>query len=92
MKNFWKTLLIQTILCPILAATEKFKRYSSILKTKGKAKIQNKFCFKHITCKEVKGIINDINTKSATQKGNLPVKVIKEEHRYFFPIITNLEF
>ena len=39
---------------PILRATGKCKRYRSILKVKENTKIQNQFCFKHVTSKDYK--------------------------------------
>lgn len=62
----------------ILLATEKCKRHPSILKIKEKNKIQNQFRLKHVTSKQVKRIIKDIEHQKPTQKGDIPVKVTKE--------------
>ena len=55
----------------------RFYKTTFVLKFWNK-KIRNKLCFNHIISKEIKRIIKDTNTKTATQKGNLPVEVIKE--------------
>lgn len=62
----------------ILLATEKCKRHTSILKIKEKNKIQNQFRLKHVTSKQVKRIVKDIEHQKPTQKGDVPVKVTKE--------------
>ena len=38
---------------PILSATEKYKSHLSIIKIKENAIIQNHFCLKHVTSKEL---------------------------------------
>ena len=38
---------------PILSATEKYNSHLSIIKIKEKANVQNHFCLKHVTSKEL---------------------------------------
>ena len=69
----------------------------SLKSNKFKSKIQNWFYFKHLISKDIKDIKEikkDINTKKPptkknTQKGDLPVKVIKG-NIIFFSIIKNI--
>ena len=63
---------------PILAATEQFKRLLSTYKIKEKAKIKKQFCFKHVTCTEVKRIINDINHKKPLKKVISQLKLLRK--------------
>lgn len=64
----------------ILLATEKCKRHPSILKIKEKNKIQNQFRLKHVTSKQVKRIIKDIEHQKPTQKGDTQLKLLRKTY------------
>ena len=64
---------------PIIAAVHKYERHPSILKVKEKLKIHDLFSFYHFNPDKVSKIIENVDSKKATQQGDVPVGIIKEK-------------
>ena len=62
---------------PVLKAIKKYKNHPSILRIKGSFKYPKVFLFKYFNVEDVKREINDISSKKATPKGDIPVKILK---------------
>ena len=54
-----------------------YKNYPSILQIKSSFKDPNVFSFKYFNLGDMKREINNINSKKATPKGDIPVKILK---------------
>ena len=48
---------------PVIAAFQKYKRHSSILKIKKHLRVENHFDFKHIDHKKMAAVLKDLNAK-----------------------------
>ena len=59
---------------PVLKAIKKHKNHPSILRIKSSFKHPKVFSFKYFNVEEVKREINNLNSKKATPKGDIPVK------------------
>ena len=62
---------------PILKAIIKYKNHPSILRIKNSFKHPKVFSFKYFNVEDVKREINNLNSKKATPKGDIPVKILK---------------
>ena len=74
----------------IIATILKYKRHSSILKIKEKFKNHELFSFYHVNCNKMLKIIENIDSKRATQQGDIPVKIIKENKFTFSKILSEM--
>ena len=59
---------------PVLKAIKKYKNHPSILGIKSSFKHPKVFSFKYFNVEEVKREINNLNSKKATPKGDIPVQ------------------
>ena len=73
---------------PIIAAIEKYKRLSSILKIKKQIRIENYFDIKHIDDKKMAEILKDLNVKKAKQENDIPIKLIKKNIDLFAFVLS----
>ena len=62
---------------PVPKAIEKYKNHPSILQIKSSFKHPKVFSFKYFNVEDVKREINNLNSKKATPKGDIPVKILK---------------
>ena len=62
---------------PVLKAIKKYKNHSSILRIKRSSKHPKVFSFKYFNVEDVQREINNLNSKKATPKGDIPVKILK---------------
>ena len=62
---------------PVLKTIKNYKNYPSILQIKSSFKDPNVFSFKYFNLGDMKREINNINSKKATPKGDIPVKILK---------------
>ena len=62
---------------PVLKAIKKYKNHPSILRIKSCFKYPKVFLFKYFNVEDVKREINNISSKKATPKGDIPVKILK---------------
>ena len=73
---------------PVLKAIKKYKNHSSILRIKSSFKHSKVFSFKYFNVKDVKREINNLNSKKATLKGDIPVKILKWNSDIIAPALT----
>ena len=64
---------------PVLKAIKKYKNHPSILRTKGSFKHPKVFSLKYFNVEDIKREINNLNSKKATPKGDIPVKILKSK-------------
>ena len=69
---------------PIIAAIHKCKGHPSVLKIKEQLKKYDLFSFYHVNPNKMLKIIENIDSKKATQHGDIPVRIIKENKFIFF--------
>ena len=69
---------------PVLKAIKKYKNHPSILRIKSSFKHPKVFSFKYFNVEDVKRETNNLNSKKATPKGDILVKILK----WNFDIIT----
>ena len=62
---------------PIIAAVDKYNRHPSILKIKEKVKKHDIFSFYHVNPPKKLKILQDIESKKATQQGDIPIRIVK---------------
>ena len=72
---------------PVIAAIQKYKRHSSILKIKKHIRAENYFDFKHIDDKKMAAVLN---AKKAKQENDIPIKIIKENIELFSSVLSNM--
>ena len=72
---------------PVITAIQKYKRHSSILKTKKHIRIETYFDFKHIDDKKMAAVLN---AKKAEQKNDIPIKLIKENTELFSSVLSSM--
>ena len=70
---------------PFIAAIHKYKRHPSILKIKEQLKKEDLFSFYHVNPDKMLKIIENIDSKKATQHGDIPVRIIKSFSQKFYP-------
>ena len=75
---------------PIIAAVHKYERHPSILKVKEKLKIHDLFSFYHFNPDKMSKIIENIDSKKATQQGDIPVRSIKETKSIFSKVLSEI--
>ena len=75
---------------PIIAAIEKYKRLSSILKIKKQIRIENYFDIKHIDDKKMAEILKDLNVKKDKQENDIPIKLIKKNIDLFAFVLSRI--
>ena len=75
---------------PIIAAVHKYERHPSILKIKEKLKKHDLFSFYHVNPDKMLKIIENINSKKATQQGDIPVRIIKENKFPFSKVLSEI--
>ena len=75
---------------PIIAAVRKYERHPSILKIKEKFKKHEHFYFYHANPDKMLKIIENIDSKKATQQGDIPVKIIKENNFTFSKVLSEV--
>ena len=75
---------------PIIAAIHKYKRHPSILKIKEQLKKDDLFSFYHINPNKMLKIIENIDSKKATQHGDIPVRIIKENKFIFSKVLSEI--
>ena len=62
---------------PVLKAIKKYKNHPSILRIKSSFKHPKVFSFKYFNVEDVKRETNNLNSKKATPKGDILVKILK---------------
>ena len=62
---------------PVLKTIKKYKNHPSILQIKSSFKYPKVFSFKYFHVEDIKSEMNNINSKKATPKGDIPVKILK---------------
>ena len=62
---------------PVLKAIKKYKNHQSILRIKSSLKHPKVFSFKYFNVEDVKRETNNLNSKKATPKGDILVKILK---------------
>ena len=75
---------------PIIAAIHKYKRHPSILKIKEQLKKSDLFSFYHVNPDKMLKIIENIDSKKATQHGDIPVRMIKENKFIFSKVLSEI--
>ena len=75
---------------PILAAANKYKRHPSILQIKEKVKKHDLFSFYNINPDKMLKILQNIDFKEATQQGDIPVRIIKENKFTFSKMLSEM--
>ena len=73
---------------PVLKAIKKYKNHPSILRIKSSFKHPKVFSFKYFNVEDVKREINNLNSKKATPKGDIPVKILKWNSDIIAPALT----
>ena len=73
---------------PVLKAIKKYKNHPSILRIKSFFKYPKVFSFKCFYVEDVKRQINNISSKKATPKGDIPVKILKWNSDIIAPVLT----
>ena len=73
---------------PVIKAIKKYKNHPSILQIKSSFKHPKVFSFKYFNVEEVKREINNLNSKKATPKGDIPVKIVKWSSDIIAPALT----
>ena len=73
---------------PVLKAIKKYKNYPRILRIKSSFKYPKVFSFKCFNVEDVKREINNISSKKATPKGDIPVKILKWNSDIIAPVLT----
>ena len=73
---------------PVLKAIKKYKNDPSNLRIKSSFKHPKVFSFKYFNAEDVKRKINNLNSKKATPKGNIPVKILKWNSDIIAPALT----
>ena len=73
---------------PVLKSIKKCKSHPSILRIKRPFKHPKVFSFKYFNAEDVKREINNSNTKKATPKGAIPVKILKCNSDIIAPALT----
>ena len=74
---------------PIIAAVHKYERHPSILKIKEKFK-KHDLSFYHVNPDKMLKIIENIDSKKATQHGDIPVRIIKENKFIFSKVLSEI--
>ena len=69
---------------PVIAAAHMYERHPSILKIKEKVKKHDLFPFYHVNPDKMLNILQNIDSKKATQQGDIPVRIMKESKFTFF--------
>ena len=72
----------------IIAAVHKYERHPSILKIKEKFKKHDLFSFYHVNPDKMLKIIENIDSKKATQQDVIPVGIIKENKFTFSKVLS----
>ena len=72
----------------VLKATKKYKNHPSNLRIKSSLKHLKVFSFKYFNVQDVKREINNLNSKKATPKGDIPVKILKWNSDIIAPALT----
>ena len=75
---------------PVIAAIHKYERHPSILKIKEKFKKHDLFSFYHVNPDKMLKIIENIDSKKATQQGDIPVRIIKENKFTFSKVLSEI--
>ena len=75
---------------PIIAAIHKYKRHPSILKIKEQLKKDDLFSFYHVNPDKMLKIIENIDSKKATQHGDIPVRIVKESKFIFSKVLSEI--
>ena len=75
---------------PIIAPVCKYKRHPSILKIKEKVKKYDHFSFYHVSHDKMLKILQNIDSKKATQQGDISVRIIKENQFTFSKILSEM--
>ena len=91
-KNFNNSRFSEELLFddPIIAATHKYKIHPSILKIKEQLKKYDLFSFYHVNPDKMLKIIENIDSKKATQHGDIPVRIIKENKFIFSKVLSEI--
>ena len=74
----------------IIAAVYKYKKYLSILKIKEKVKRHDLFSFYRVNPDKMLKILQNIDSKKATQQCDIPVRIIKENKFMFSKILSEM--
>ena len=74
----------------IIAAVHKYERHPIILKIKEKVKKHELFSFYHVNPYKMLNIFQNIDSKKATQQGDIPVRIIKENKFTFSKILSEM--
>ena len=75
---------------PIIAAVHKYKRHPSILKIKENVKKHDLFSFYHVNSDKMLKFFQNIDSKKATQEGDIPVRTIREKKITFSKILYQM--
>ena len=75
---------------PIIGAIHKCKRHPSILKIKEELKKYDLFSSYHVNPDKMLKIIENIYSKKATQRGDIPVRIIKENKFIFSKVLSEI--
>ena len=75
---------------PIIAAVQKYDRHPSILKIKEKFKKHDLFSFYPVNPNKMLKIIENIDSKKATQQGDISVRIIKENKFTFSKVLSKI--
>ena len=69
---------------PVLKAIKKYKNHSNILRIKSYFKHRRVFSLKYFNAEDIKREINNLNSKKATPKSDIPVKILKWNSDIFY--------
>ena len=72
---------------PVLKAIKKYEHHPSIKSIKERFPIAQKFRLKLVAEKEIAELVGNLNIKKASQKGDIPTKIIKENQDIFTKIL-----
>ena len=75
---------------PVLKAIKKYKNHPSILRIKSSFKHPKVFLFKYFNVEDVKREINNLKSKKATPKCDIPVKILKWNSDIIAPAEQNV--
>ena len=75
---------------PIIAAVHKYNGHAGILKIKEKIQKYDLFSFYHVNSNKILKILQNIDSKKATQQGDIPVRIIKENRFAFSKILSEM--
>ena len=75
---------------PILSAVQKYRKHPSIHKIKQMIRKNYLFGFHHEDCDKMLAVLQNLDCKKATQQGDIPVIIIKENKFAFSQFLSQI--